>query len=42
MIATMTAAMVKPASSPNHIVMAFLVPFFIEQWSEKRLAGPGV
>jgi hypothetical protein len=24
------------------MVMAFLVPFFIEQWSEKRLAGPGV
>ena len=41
-IAPINAAMVKPVSSPNHIAMAFLVPFFIEQWSEKRLAGPGV
>jgi hypothetical protein len=24
------------------MVIAFLVPFFIEQWREKRLAGPGV
>ena len=41
-IAPINAAMVKPVSSPNHMVIAFLVPFFIEQWSEKRLAGPGV
>ena len=30
-IAPINAAMVNPVSSPNHIVMAFLVPFFMEQ-----------